>query len=267
MLGSEVKELYAKPIYYADKNAIKINVNKVITTQEEKATLLEVQCETGDVISMKFTSRYRKEYASRAADMWLNKISNIRLNESDEIILDTSEFWSIYKTFERGASLLKGTGYKMTLNGEPKKFAPLKTHLGKDPAVYAICHNDIMLYIGSSMDYPSRWGQHVLGAMGIDKYYLSSNTELYRNIHEIIDEIEFKVLYDEKQLRELMGMTEEDFFSAYMMEYVEEKCIKHYRPKYNVAGIQWPFRYSSKAPRSVDFLKWGKNVDQNLIFF
>ena len=42
MLGSEVKELYAKPIYYADKNAIKINVNKVITTQEEKATLLEV---------------------------------------------------------------------------------------------------------------------------------------------------------------------------------------------------------------------------------
>lgn len=266
MLGSEVKELYAKPIYYADKNAIKINVNKVITTQEEKATLLEVQCETGDVISMKFTSRYRNEYASRAADMWLNKISNIRLNESDEIILDTSDFWSIYKSFERGASLLKGTGYKMTLNGEPKKFAPLETHLGKNPAVYAIYHNDSMLYIGSAMDHTARWGQHVLGAMGIDKYY-NSNVNLYKNIHDIIDEIEFKVLYNEKQIRELTGQTEKDFFSAFMMEYIEEICIEHYQPKYNVAGISYPFKYNSKMPRSVDFLKWSENVDKNLIFF
>ena len=266
MLGSEVKELYAKPIYYADNSAIKINVSKIIITKEEKAASIEVQCDTGDVISMRFTSQYQKEYASRAAEMWLNYISNIKLNESDEIILDTSEFWPIYKSFGRGVSLLKGTGYKMTLNGEPKKFASLETHLGKNPAVYAIYHNGSILYIGSSMDYTVRWGEHVLGAMGINKYY-HNNVNLYKNIHEIVDEIEFKVLYDEKQIRELTGQTEKDFFSAFMMEYIEEMCIEHYQPKYNVAGISYPFKYSSKMPRSVDFLKWGKNVDKNLIFF
>jgi hypothetical protein len=153
----------------------------------------------------------------------------------------------------------------MFINGEEHKFvSPDYYFKDKIPAIYGIYYNDEIIYIGSSTNYTQRWGEHILGMMGAQNHW-KNNPQMYSNLKDYMEELEFKVLYSEEEMREIMGIDDSKFFSSYMMEYIEEKCINHYRPKYNKAGVSLPFKYRGTRPRLEDYMKIKKKIDANLI--
>lgn len=266
MTGLEIKKTYAKALYEEEKGGTPVSVNKILLTVNPTNIEVEVNTSSEDIILMRFNSQNRKDYAQMAINIWLNKISTYNLTGEGDVALIPEEYWSIYKGTHSGQQILKGVGYRMFINEEEHKFVSTDYYFkDKTPAVYGIYHNDEIIYIGSSTNYTQRWGEHILGMMGVQRHW-KNNPKMYSGLKDYMEELEFKILYSEEEMREMMGIDESKFFSSYMMEYIEEKCIGHYKPKYNKAGVSSPFQYKGKRPMFKDYMKMSEKIDANLIF-
>lgn len=255
MLGTEVKELYAKPLMEQKARQLQFCANKLVMEKQEKVNIVECQSALGDIIKMEFDSQRRDEYAYTAANLWFNIIIEYEII-TEGIYLEPSVYWNIYKNIPNGKNFLQGVGYKLTINDIPYTFVS-RDYYFKDrkPAVYALYYNNELLYIGSSANYPQRWGEHYLAFKS-----KSILNEMYTQLADKIDEIEFKVLYDSTQIIELAQSEE---VTMYEYEVVEKKCIEYYKPRYNKEGVLKPFCFQAKQPKNY---KIALNIEKNLTF-
>lgn len=258
MLGIEVKELYAKPLLEQKERQSQFRINKIIIEKQEKVNIVECQSVLGDIIKMKFNSQYRDQYARLAADLWFNTIMEYEIVD-EGIYIEPQVYWNIYKNFPNGKSYLQGVGYKLTINDIPYTFVPRDYYFkDRNPAVYGLYYNDELIYIGSTANYHQRWGEHYL-----DFKTHSLTNEMYRQLSNVVDEIEFKILYDPIQVKKL---AQDEEITMYEYEIVEKNCIEHYKPRYNKEGVVTPFRFQAKSPKSSKSYKMALNIEKNLTF-
>lgn len=256
MLGKEIKETYVKNLLNQKNEQIKFCSNKILIEKQNKKIIVTIESDLGQNIVIKFNSANKKIYAVAMIDIWLNEIENYTI-VPEGLCLEPSVYWNIYKRKEYGKSLLQGTGYTMFINEKEISFVPTNYYFQTDnQAVYGIYDKDELLYIGSTSNYPQRWSEHYLSF-----YNKNRGNKMYQNTEINPDELEFKILYNQK---DIAALAEVDQVSMYEYETVEKICIEHFKPKYNIEGITMPFKY--QATRLANSLQNVKKIEKNLRF-
>ena len=261
MNGLELQRQYLDNILVVDSNVIplKIQVIQIKTTDgqhiikiyTESNSIIELRCK--DTSSLLFNTLF----------YWTNMITRYWIN-GNQLVLDENVFWQIYKDLPSGRRFLQGVGYSLEIDGIGYKFAPPDYYFqDKKSAVYAIFFKDELVYIGSSTRYINRWTEHIRGMSAEEPYY-SMNLEMYNALTGHLEDIEFKVLYSEDEIRNIMSIKSKDYITLYALECIEEKCIKHYQPKYNKEGRLYPFKY--RGTESYALKERAKQLDDILIF-
>lgn len=120
---------------------------------------------------------------------------------------------------------------------EVYEFIPEETKLFNNVSgIYALLHNDEVIYVGQSIDIQRRLGEHRNSQSNINKILHKINKEagkfnrtkqlaLYLYISEFKEEIEFIVL------KETLNRDK-----------WEEHYITLFKPKFNYAGVDIPFK-------------------------
>lgn len=229
-------------------------------TNERGHIIINIITIKGDRIHAVFVSQKREPYSQLWVKAWVDLIKeNYTYNEDLGLVIPkTSVYWDIYKRYQYGKEMVLGTGRNQTtINGQPFNLPSTGYYFNKvnqevesirTPniyrGVYGIKCGDELIYIGSSStNIMERWQQHVNAFMWKDDSPITASSPMYRDMHNHLDEISFILIYSDRDIGDMLGMSSICLPSTYIIQYTELLLIRVYKPKYNSEGITTNFRY------------------------
>lgn len=216
--------------------------NYGITTEGNKI-FYRYKTSYGDEVKMVFTSGKREIYAAFAEKAWTTQIEDYTLLENGIIYLPPALYWNLYKRITNGKEFLQGTGSKLYINEKQYSFPDTAFYFTPQEdayvkGVYAICHQDKLLYIGSASDVKARWKEH--DACFRDR--VENKNPMY-SVGYNADELVYKVIEDQESLGAIIG---EEHVSMWVFELMEYVYIKALSPIYNREGYISRFSFKAK---------------------
>lgn len=264
MKSMKMNELLKK----AEKKIVYEKANIILEVDEKGYKHVSYTTKLGDTFVAIFSSTKKEQYCMSFVEMMdLIDINYELYEEQSRIYLSPNIFWHIYKKMENGKSLLTHVGtltksYKV--NGKhyyfptaDSYFHPIESKLQEDNkrGVYGIYFREDLIYIGSSSQgVLERWKEHAVNF----RDHCPSNS-MYKI--EDFEEIEFRLLYSDKDINEMLPY-KKSYVGSATLQFVEQLLIKAYQPRYNREGITSPFVYrlsGNKEEIEVDHVEVAKD--------